>query len=364
MLTKKAILKLMSILFVFANLGTAQAQSPAKRPDLTVMTYNLQLLTFQDWNQTTRLENIQSTLSNYYTSNPTQAPDVIVFTEVFYNSAYTGLDSALSSIFPYKTPVVGFCNDSNWSATTGNCSNQAPEDGGVFIMSKWPIEVQKQHIYNATHTGTYDYWANKGFAYIKINKQGYRYHVIGTHMQADENNDPQTETHAVRMQQLDEIRSFTGTEMIPTDEPVIVAGDFNVEYSKQNNVTEMLSRLNATLSFPSTGNSGNCGSFSSLCNWQAKANAYSNSYSLDYNDTLDYVMALNGYLMPSKPANMTVRVQRAEQFMYWGYLKGTWPEFTYYDEGPEYARKVTGYEHNGYYRDLSDHFPVIATFSY
>lgn len=51
-------------------------------------------------------------------------------------------------------------------------------------MSKWPIVQQEQHIYK-DGCGA-DKLSNKGFAYIKINKNGKYHHIIGTHLQAED----------------------------------------------------------------------------------------------------------------------------------------------------------------------------------
>lgn len=321
------------------------------RPDLTVMTYNMmQLISVSgDWDQTQRMDQAVPILKKLATS--TDSPDIIVFTEIFTNYAYQQLDQ-LSHTYPYKTPVVGLdCSGAGWSASSGNCSNGGVIiRGGVFIMSKWPIEYQSQHIYHASHIDTWDYWSNKGFAYTKINKQGYRYHVIGTHMQADESNDPQTETHNIRMSQLSEIRHFVDNSSIPADEPVIVTGDMNVEYKKADNVSTMLQRLNARMDF---NNDQGFGSFSASDNWHARANAYYYEYSLSYDDTLDYVLTLNDHLQPKQAANMRILPLKTPSAIYWSYLKGWW--------------KLPGqgdYWHNGYYQDISDHYPVTATFRY
>lgn len=59
----------------------------------------------------------------------------------------------------------------NWDASLGNFRSYSLVNGGVVILSKWPIEEKIQYIFNDSGCGT-DWFANKGFVYVKINKEG------------------------------------------------------------------------------------------------------------------------------------------------------------------------------------------------
>jgi hypothetical protein len=76
--------------------------------------------------------------------------------------------------------------------------------GGVFIVSRWRIVAQAQHIFD--HTIGSDSLSAKGVVYACIEKQGKRFHVIGTHLQAWKNDDAMQ----VRAQQAVEISRFVG----------------------------------------------------------------------------------------------------------------------------------------------------------
>ncbi|MCF6434606.1 sphingomyelin phosphodiesterase [Pseudoalteromonas sp. MMG022] len=310
---------------------------------LKVMAYNIMQLNVQDWDQANRAERLPAVLKSL-----SDSPDVILISEAFNSEAEQAL-AQLSAQYPYQTPNVGQdCSGSGWDALTGNCSNSPfVIRGGVVILSKYPIISQKAHVFNNSLSGSWDYMANKGFAYVEIEKDAKRYHLIGTHLQATHDDDTQQEHH-VRMGQLSEIQAFIDAENIPASEPVIIGGDMNVEWSKQHEVADMLATLRAELNFQTPL----IGSFPAKYNWFTKANAYYFDYSLDYNDTLDYVFWHRDHKQPSNAPSMRVRYPKAPNNWYWSYLKGYWN----LSDGRYY--------HDGYYNELSDHYPVQVNFEY
>ncbi|MCF2859132.1 sphingomyelin phosphodiesterase [Pseudoalteromonas sp. SMS1] len=310
---------------------------------LKVMAYNIMQLNVQDWDQSNRAERLPSVIRSLNDS-----PDVILVSEVFNSDAEQAL-VALSNLYPYQTPNVGQdCSGSGWDSLSGQCSNSPfVIRGGVVILSKYPIISQKAHVFHNSLSGSWDYLANKGFAYVEIEKENRRYHLIGTHLQATHDTNTEQE-HRVRMSQLGEIQLFIEAENIPYNEPVIIGGDMNVEWSKQDEVADMLDIAQANLHFKTPL----IGSFSAKDNWFTKANAYYFEYNLDYNDTLDYVFWHRNYKQPINSPNMTVRYLKAAENWYWGYLRGNW--------------NLSGgrYYHNGYYNELSDHYPVQVNFEF
>ncbi|MEV7676607.1 sphingomyelin phosphodiesterase [Streptomyces sp. NPDC088752] len=151
--------------------------------------------------------------------------DVIVFQELFDNSASDILMKRLQG-YPHRTPVVGR-SKSGWNETRGDYSALAPEDGGVAITSRWPITRKIQYIFNDA-CGT-DGLSQKGFAYARLDVGGHPVHVLGTHLQADDSLCGSGEAAQVRTAQLQEIRDFVDGLTVPEDEPVIFAGDLNVD---------------------------------------------------------------------------------------------------------------------------------------
>ncbi|QYK05389.1 sphingomyelin phosphodiesterase [Shewanella zhangzhouensis] len=318
-------------------------QPQAYAESLKVMAYNIMQLNVQDWDQVNRAARLPAVLTQL-----SDQPDVILVSEAFNDEAETAL-SSLAGLYPYQTANVGEnCSGTGWDALTGNCSNSPMVvRGGVVILSKYPILTRKAHVFNHSLQGSWDYYANKGFAYVAIEKNGERFHLIGTHLQATHDDDTAQE-HQVRLGQLGEIQAFIEAEQIPATEAVIIGGDMNVEWSKQLEVADMLATVNAGLNFTTPGT----GSFSARDNWFTKANAYYFDYSLDYNDTLDYVFWHQDHKQPVNNPEMSVRYPKAEISWYWWYLKGYW------------NLSSGRYYHNGYYNELSDHYPVQVSLQF
>ena len=315
----------------------------AMADSLKVMAYNIMQLNVQDWDQADRAQRLPGAIAAL-----SERPDVILISEAFNSEADIAL-SKLAELYPYQTPNVGeYCHGRDWDSLTGNCSNNPfVIRGGVVILSKHPIIQQKAHVFSNSLTGSWDYFANKGFAYVEIEKAGKRYHLIGTHLQATHDDNTHDE-HRVRIKQLEEIQTFITSENIAKDEPVIIGGDMNVEWSKQHEVQDMLASIKGMLNF----NTPQKGSFTAKDNWFTKANAYYFDYNLNYNDTLDYVFWHKEHKAPTNSPKMTVRYPKAKTNFYWSYLKGYWQ----LPEGRIY--------HNGYYNELSDHYPVQVNFEF
>lgn len=49
--------------------------------------------------------------------------------------------------YPNQTAVLGRSSGSEWDKTLGNYSSSTPEDGGVAIVSKWPIAEKIQYVF-------------------------------------------------------------------------------------------------------------------------------------------------------------------------------------------------------------------------
>lgn len=95
-------------------------------------------------------------------------------------------------------------------------------EGGVFILSRWPIEASDIHIYDGPCDGA-DCLAAKGVVYARIRKHGVRYHVFSTHLQAWHFN------RHLRKIQIDEMGRFIREHNIPEDEPLVLMGDLNID---------------------------------------------------------------------------------------------------------------------------------------
>ncbi|MFE7108844.1 sphingomyelin phosphodiesterase [Streptomyces sp. NPDC057575] len=271
---------------------------------------------YPNWGQDHRAAEIPKT--SFFQGN-----DVVVLEEAFDNSASDALLRNASAQYPYQTPVVGR-SKSGWDATGGAYSAVTPEDGGVTVLSKWPIR-KEQHIYKDA-CGS-DSWSNKGFAYAELNVDGARGHVVGTHTQSTDSGCKAGEAAAKRSLQFKQIDAFLDAKNIPASEQVIVAGDFNVD-SHSSEYASMLTDAGLTAAAARTGHPY---SFDTRDNSIA-----ADRYPDDPREDLDYVLHRSGHAKPSGWTNDVVKETSAP------WTVSSW--------GTSYT-----------YTNLSDHYPVVAS---
>lgn len=166
--------------------------------------------------------------------------DVVIFQEAFNNSRRTQIVDALRPLYPYQTKVVGSYS-----------FRQKHDNGGVIIISKWPISTasldNRERLFGTTCNGTLgdgnDCLADKGVLYACIEKEGRPYHIFGTHLDAGNGDDDKN----ARRAQLRAIKDFINEKNISNTEPVIIAGDMNIDSIIPNSdLTYMLNNLQAT----------------------------------------------------------------------------------------------------------------------
>jgi hypothetical protein len=180
--------------------------------------------------------------------------DVLIFSEAFDNDARKVMTRILQPVFPYRTAVVG--NDDDISAQTllkggallgalvgaiaapwavsvgalvgflgsgalGFITGRPRSDGGVFMMSRWPVQFQGQRIYR--NKAEEDRFGRKGVSWAMFNKLGFYFNVFGTHTQAD------GEHARIRRLQFDEITAMYAA-LAPNWQPSLIGGDLNVDY--------------------------------------------------------------------------------------------------------------------------------------
>lgn len=157
--------------------------------------------------------------------------DVVVLSEAFDNGPSEALKNGLSARYPYQTPVLAR-SDVGWDATLGDYKPFWGEDGGITILSRWPITRRVQYIYQPGCGA--DFLAQKGFVYVRLDVRGKAVHLVGTHVQADDQfcaglAGPLGSSAAIREAQFTAIDTFLDSLRIPAREPVFVAGDLNVD---------------------------------------------------------------------------------------------------------------------------------------
>ncbi|GAB3127960.1 hypothetical protein GCM10027289_06270 [Tsukamurella serpentis] len=152
--------------------------------------------------------------------------DILTLSEVNGSNGKKILEE-LREKYPYQTVrladscvgVYGACSDAPWSV-----------NGGVAIVSKYPIVDTQQYVYRNYSSLAPDAFANKGAVLARIDKDGEQFWVVSTHTQADDTiDDAAARTHELRRRQAQELRAFVETFVAP-GAPVIYGGDFNVEY--------------------------------------------------------------------------------------------------------------------------------------
>jgi len=221
--------------------------------------------------------------------------DVVVLSEMFDNPHAETVMRGLAAEYPHQTPVLGR-STSGWDATEGAFSWLAPEDGGVTVLSRWPILRRVQYVYR-TACGA-DWLANKGFVYAVLDVGGDRVHVVGSHAQAEDS--LCSDAAAVRAQQFAELDAFLDAQRIPAGEQVIVAGDLNVVQASP----EYAAMLALTGTVAPTRSAGAPYSFDSGTNTLA-----AHRYPGYPGETLDYVLYRRGNAMPAARPNSVLAPQ-------------------------------------------------------
>ena len=279
-------------------------------PKADVYEHGLNVLAFNTYMRPTGLFiNGQSDRARFIPAQiKNQGYEVIIFSELFDNSIRKSFLASIRDEWPHQTSVVG-------------SDGLIEQDGGVVIVSKYPIVAQGQRMYGSVSSGLLgDKLADKGVKYACVNKNGLKFHIFGTHTQADKG---ATERN-VRRRQFQIIKEFIASRKIPRTDAVIVGGDLNVDKTgSPAEYQDMISILNAKEPMYL----GNL-----RATWDPTINKCADSGTPEY---LDYVFPIKGFREPAVISMNEVRLHRANQ---------EWKSF------PTDKSKW----------DLSDHFPVLG----
>lgn len=250
--------------------------------------------------------------------------DVVTFNEAFTARLRPVLmENMTQAGYKYYTDAVGANSSKPWS-------------GGAMVFSKWPIEKKVEYIYQ--NTAEADASAAKGIWYVQINKMGKIYNIFHTHMNASYStfvngrlpNDDKGK--AARKLQFKELRSFIDQQNIPANQPVIITGDLNVDMLSERGKPDdeyayLLSTLDAT--HPTQTGFG--------YTYDAKTNQLVEPRD-DQSQWLDYAFYSNRHQKPTKSENKSTPLKAPQ---------GT---------------KFGNTDLSG--KDLSDHYPILATFEF
>ncbi|MCK8678036.1 sphingomyelin phosphodiesterase [Streptomyces lichenis] len=298
----------------------AASAAPAAPPAVDVLTYNTFLFSrtlYPNWGQEHRAKAIPA--APFF-----QGHDVVVLQEAFDNGTSDALLRNAAGRYPYQTPVMGRSR-SGWDATGGSYSATTPEDGGVSVLSKWPIVRKEQYVYKDACGA--DWYSNKGFVYAVLDVNGSRVHVVGTHAQSTDPGCAAGEAAAVRSRQFKAVDAFLDAKRIPASEQVLVAGDYNVD----RHSAEYASMLADAGLVGEDSRTGHPYSFDTRDNSIA-----SERYPDDPREDLDHVLHRAGHARPATWANEVVKESTAP------WTVSSW--------GTSYT-----------YTNLSDHYPVVGS---
>lgn len=134
--------------------------------------------------------------------------DVIVFTEAFHKRSRKLIHSKMKENYPY---FEGPAFRKKFSLVASS---------GIWIASKFPMHEVGKIIFKAK-SGLDNKMSRKGALMVRVDKNGQKFDVIGTHM----NNMGPLQ---VRYAQLIQIKEELIDTYADEETPVIVAGDFNI----------------------------------------------------------------------------------------------------------------------------------------
>ncbi|AND63400.1 hypothetical protein AX766_02655 [Flavobacterium covae] len=236
-------------------------------------------------------------LQKYISNLGTETPDVLVIQEGFNARFSDEFIAKIKWVYPYMSSLLGlYCSSgkgtvlypNDWDGYYGDCGDTLFHiNGGIIILSKYPILKKYQMIFK-NKINSPEGLTNRGVAYVIVQKNGKNYHVMGTHTASEQPNFPGRLT---REKQFEEMKAFKESFKIPNSEPVIYAGDMNVEYTLTDEFQKMKTLLNGTHNYffnPLTDR----GTYSNQ-NTVVRYQGYNN-----YNNTLDYIFLDKDHKLP------------------------------------------------------------------
>jgi endonuclease/exonuclease/phosphatase family metal-dependent hydrolase len=111
---------------------------------------------------------------------------------------------------------------------------------GLAIVSRWPILEQDHHIFTGA-TYHMEAFMAKAVQYARIHLENkYLIHVFNTHTQAWINE----KSDQIRKSQFEQILTFMKSKNIPPSEPVLLVGDFNLDFYEHSHlINELLDKM-------------------------------------------------------------------------------------------------------------------------
>ena len=159
--------------------------------------------------------------------------DFIVVQESMSSDAHNLLSAGLYNMgFVYETDQL-----------VGDLSAFKIVQGGLVLFSRFPIITHKTKVFDGICSRE-DCLCAKGCLYTRIEKYGQPINIFSIHVQAWECEDSRN----VRRVQFIQFKRFIDDMNVPSCEPLIVMGDFNMDmYSQQKQVQRIMKCLNVDI---------------------------------------------------------------------------------------------------------------------
>jgi endonuclease/exonuclease/phosphatase family metal-dependent hydrolase len=224
--SKKQIQVSLALIFLLLSSGFAfgQCNNQDLGGNIKILTWNIYMLPrlYIHTGQLKRAAQIAEVLK-------TQDADIIVFEEAFDKKSRAIIREGLKALYPYESGDPR--KNVAWKTS-----------GGVWILSKVPVEVVKQIFFKNAQGA--DKLACKGAILLKGQKDGFCFQLVGTHLQSDPNSGKNVQ--AIRAIQYNQIRKELLEPYAEENVPQFVAGDFNTIQADSNNYGQMVGSLNMT----------------------------------------------------------------------------------------------------------------------
>lgn len=211
--------------YVANNFGGGQIYYKAGQ-GLTVLTQNMAFLppplAYPGHNETQSFNALVAMLQAWQ-------PDVVALQEMFIESRRSQLRQALQNLYPYSVDGP----DEIWDVG---------EDGGLMILSRYPIIATEQTVFRACTAE--DCLSNKGVLWAHIQAPFGYYDIFNTHTQNPDPlaNLPGSERPYVQAQ-LNHLYSFIQGKRGNKEMPAIITGDFNTDGLDQSLYNDLVWRL-------------------------------------------------------------------------------------------------------------------------
>ena len=244
--------------------------------------------------------------------------DIIVLSEAFSDKIIGQIYHHIKNVgYKYHTCVLNEAATAD-AETSRNLGVRKWINGGIIVFSKYPIIEQKELCFQ--NSAFVDKYSAKGAQYLKIDKFGKKYNIIATHMNASYDiirgqTAKMCKGKTARYKQIDEISEFIDSINIPDTEPLIFAGDMNIDrYRDADEYKNMIDVLNMT----NPPNQGYIYTYDQIANTRTQMN--------QGNRLLDYILYSKKHKKPTRSSSTINKL---------------------YYEG-----------------DVSDHYPVVGMFMF